>query len=236
MQQHKNDAHHQPPAGTHEFLVNAHRNDDRTTRIGLSIAVLAHLVFFAVNWPSIASSTPEPAVKKPRILVLRNIRYEEPPPPPEPEQRYVRPTYVPVPDPTPEEPEVLRDVAPVPANIDWDSLADPDDRALPAPPPPQPPTVVRVHVDVEPPRKIHSVDPVYTEAARHAGIEGAVILKLIIGADGRVQSIDVLRGLHLGLTEAAVTAARQWVFEPSTYNSRATAVEYILTVRFSLSR
>jgi TonB family protein len=63
-----------------------------------------------------------------------------------------------------------------------------------------------------------------------------VVLKLLIGTDGRVESVEVLRSLPLGLTESAVDAARQWVFEPSTYNGRATAVEYILTVRFSLAR
>jgi len=49
-----------------------------------------------------------------------------------------------------------------------------------------------------------------------------------------VESIEVLSGLGLGLTEAAVKAARQWVFEPSTYNGRPTSVQYILTVRFNL--
>ena len=44
----------------------------------------------------------------------------------------------------------------------------------------------------------------------------------------------MLRGLPLGLTDEAVRAARQWIFEPSTIGGRPVRVQYILTVRFSL--
>jgi len=229
-------ADHQPQLGTHEFLTSLHTDDATTTRIGLSIAVLVHVVFFVINWPSLASSTPEPVVKDPPIRVLVNYFPDEPPPIPEPQLLRPQTTSVPMPDETPHEPEIVRQVVLEQAEFDWENLADPDGRSLPAPPPPSPPSVVRVHVDVEPPRKIFSVDPEYTQAARHVGIEGAVVLKLIIGTDGRVESVDVLRPLPMGLTESAVAAARQWIFEPSMHNGRPTAVEYILTVRFSLAR
>ena len=65
--------------------------------------------------------------------------------------------------------------------------------------------------------------------------EGAVILSLTIGRNGRIEAIEVLRQLPFGLTESAVEAARQWVFEPSTVRGRPVRVQYILTVRFSLS-
>jgi hypothetical protein len=38
----------------------------------------------------------------------------------------------------------------------------------------------------------------------------------------------------LGLTEAAVEAARHWVFESSTFKGRPTPVQYVLTVNFAL--
>lgn len=88
---------------------------------------------------------------------------------------------------------------------------------------------------MQPPALVHEVEPRYTEPARRAHLEGAVILSLTIGRSGRVEEIEVLRGLALGLTEAAVTAARQWVFEPSTVRGEPVRVQYILTVRFSLS-
>ena len=46
---------------------------------------------------------------------------------------------------------------------------------------------------VEAPRKIADVAPVYPSAARIAHIEGIVILEVIIGASGRVESARVLR-------------------------------------------
>ena len=103
----------------------------------------------------------------------------------------------------------------------------------PAPDPP-PPLVVEVGRDITPPRRIHFVRPTYTEAARHTRLEGAVILELIIDKSGRVESITVLRGLGLGLTESAIAAARQWRFEPSLYGGRPVSVIYRLTVNFAV--
>ena len=104
------------------------------------------------------------------------------------------------------------------------------------PDPPDPPrTIVREGVEVDPPEVVHRVEPRYTEAARVGKIEGVVILDLIIDTDGRVESIQVLRDLPLGLTRSAVEAVKQWRFEASTYRGHPVAVQYVLTVRFSLT-
>jgi periplasmic protein TonB len=54
----------------------------------------------------------------------------------------------------------------------------------------------------------------YTEDARKAGLEGTVVLDLVAGEDGVVRSVDVVRGLDHGLTEAAVAAAKRCRFTP----------------------
>jgi protein TonB len=116
---------------------------------------------------------------------------------------------------------------------DWVSA---DGLDIPEPPPEvAEPVLPRVGPEITAPTRIVTVEPVYPEAARHARIEGVVVLSLIIGPSGTVDSIEVLRGLPMGLTEAAVEAASQWVFEPSTYRGRPTAVQYNLTVRFTLN-
>jgi TonB family protein len=74
----------------------------------------------------------------------------------------------------------------------------------------------------------------YPEAARRARIQGVVVLECIIGKDGIVQDVKVLRGLPLGLTESAVDAVNKWRFKPSTLNNKPVEVLYILTVRFNL--
>jgi len=57
--------------------------------------------------------------------------------------------------------------------------------------------------------------PRYTESARAHGIQGSVVVRVLVGEDGNVKSVRVIRGLPDGLTEAAVTAARETKFKPA---------------------
>jgi protein TonB len=84
------------------------------------------------------------------------------------------------------------------------------------------------------PKKLSTVSPIYPEAARRARIVGAVIIRTVISTSGEVVDHEVLRGLPLGLSEAAVNAIRQWTFEPAILNGRPVPVSYVLTVRFNL--
>lgn len=54
----------------------------------------------------------------------------------------------------------------------------------------------------------------YTDEARAAGIEGTVVLDLIVGADGRVSDIHIVTGLGHGLDQAAIAALRDCRFTP----------------------
>jgi protein TonB len=78
------------------------------------------------------------------------------------------------------------------------------------------------------------VDPIYPEAAQRAGLEGLVVLRATIDERGRVGDLQVLRGLGLGLDEAAVAAVRRWRFRPATRDGRPVKVLYILSVYFRL--
>ncbi len=88
--------------------------------------------------------------------------------------------------------------------------------------------------DIIKPTKTLHVDPQYTEIARKARIQGAVILRATIDQQGGITDVEVLRGLQMGLTEAAVAAVRQWKFTPATLNGRPVAVYFNLTVTFQL--
>jgi protein TonB len=48
----------------------------------------------------------------------------------------------------------------------------------------------------------------HTEEAKQAGVEGMVILKVLVGEDGRVRDVKIVQGLPHGLTEAAVRAVK----------------------------
>ncbi|MFN0123014.1 MAG: energy transducer TonB [Blastocatellia bacterium] len=58
----------------------------------------------------------------------------------------------------------------------------------------------------------------YTEEARVNKIQGTVSLEVIFGADGRIVSARVRRGLPDGLTETAIEAAKRIRFVPATRN------------------
>jgi len=54
----------------------------------------------------------------------------------------------------------------------------------------------------------------YTDEARTAGIEGTVVLDLVVGENGRVREVSVVSGLDHGLTAAAITAVKECRFSP----------------------
>lgn len=78
-----------------------------------------------------------------------------------------------------------------------------------------------------------NVDPVYPEDAQAAGIEGLVELDIVIGEDGRVIQILVVRSIP-ELDEAAIDAVSQWRFEPTLLNGEPVEVAMKVTINFTL--
>lgn len=87
---------------------------------------------------------------------------------------------------------------------------------------------------IEPPSLLREVTPDYTEQARRAGLEGEVLLELVVGPDGGVSDVRVLRPLGAGLDEQAVAAVRQWRFAPARRLGTAVAVIVEVAVEFRL--
>ena len=59
-------------------------------------------------------------------------------------------------------------------------------------------------------------NPSFTEQARAAKFSGSVALRLIVGEDGRASNITIVKGLGMGLDEAAINAVKRWRFQPAT--------------------
>jgi len=108
--------------------------------------------------------------------------------------------------------------------------------AVPRPPEPDQGPVV-VGGDVQAPQRLTDLVPIYTEPARKARIEGIVILQLTISKGGDVLDVKVLKGLPMGLTDAAVDAARRQKFKPAYRASSGKPVDclYTVTVQFRIS-
>jgi protein TonB len=92
---------------------------------------------------------------------------------------------------------------------------------------------VRVGGDIKEPKKIKHVAPVYPEIAMSAGVQGVVILELIIDPNGDVSDARVLRSIAL-LDQAALDAVMQWRFTPTLLNGNPVSVVMTVTVNFSL--
>jgi TonB family protein len=87
---------------------------------------------------------------------------------------------------------------------------------------------------VTPPSLQREVKPVYTEEGRRRGVEGDVMMEVVVRADGTVGSVKVVRGLGAGLDERAADAVRQWRFFPARRQGAAVDVLVEVAVEFRL--
>ncbi len=83
------------------------------------------------------------------------------------------------------------------------------------------------------PKKKKHVQPVYPREALAEGIRGIVILDLVIDTEGRVADIRIIRSIP-GLDEAALAAARQWVYNPVKVDGQLVSVRLTVPITFAL--
>lgn len=98
-------------------------------------------------------------------------------------------------------------------------------------PPPPPLQRVRVGGAIKQPQLTRSVPPVYPNAARLAGITGAVVIRAQVDKDGNVGSMKPVSGPEV-LQTAAMAALRQWKYSPAALDGTPIATEVTVTIRF----
>jgi TonB family protein len=76
--------------------------------------------------------------------------------------------------------------------------------------------------------------PNYTEAARGNKVQGVIRARILIGSDGLVKQVRIVRGLPDGLDEEAIRVAMMMRFQPAMKNSVAVAYWMTLDVEFNL--
>jgi TonB family protein len=77
--------------------------------------------------------------------------------------------------------------------------------------------------------------PDYPRRARRSNVEGKVVLRIILSADGSVgEEIEVLSGLPEGVTEAATAAARKIQFTPAEKDGRPVSQYVTVIYNFNL--
>ena len=75
--------------------------------------------------------------------------------------------------------------------------------------------------------------PIYPDLAREAGVDGTVMVQALVGKDGKVRDVRVVKSIPM-LDESAKAAVRQWVFKPALSNNKPVAVWVACPVKFSL--
>lgn len=80
---------------------------------------------------------------------------------------------------------------------------------------------------------VPSPESPYPLLGRQMKVQGAVLLKALIGADGFIRDLRVLSGPAI-LASAAREAARQWQFKPYLQNGQPVETQANITVNFTI--
>jgi len=76
----------------------------------------------------------------------------------------------------------------------------------------------------------------YTEEARRIGVQGLVVLKVLLSPHGEIDRIRVVRRLPYGLTESAIRAACDIKFKPAVKDNQQVAQWISMEYGFSLAK
>ncbi len=78
--------------------------------------------------------------------------------------------------------------------------------------------------------------PEYPPIAKQSGMEGQVIVKVLVGSDGKVDEVEVLQSSgYKELDEAASSTAKEWEFTKPTKDGEPVRVWVTIPFNFSLS-
>ncbi len=85
--------------------------------------------------------------------------------------------------------------------------------------------------EIQAPRLISYIPPAYPETAKAKGIQGTVVLSVVLNAEGRIASAKVLKSIP-ELDQAAIDAVMQWRYEPMMANGKPRGVVFTVSVEF----
>ena len=76
---------------------------------------------------------------------------------------------------------------------------------------------------------------VYPESAKEEGVQGKVIVKLIVDEKGKVSSTEVVQSVNEELDKAAMDAIKKTKFTPAMKDNKPVKCEIAIPVMFKLS-
>ena len=192
------------------------------------------------------------------VVPVMAISQAEPPPPPpkppEPPKPVEPPKTVPLTPPPKTVQPVLTPAPPVaspePPAVLSAPTAAPTAPAVPAaapasPPPPAPTPPPAAPAPPPPPAKVelpsskadylHNPPPDYPRMSKRLGEQGRVVVKVLIGEDGRAQKVELLTTSGFErLDKSAMEAAMRWRYVPGKRGGVAEAMWYQVPIQFTL--
>jgi len=109
--------------------------------------------------------------------------------------------------------------------------------APPAPPPapPAPPPPAKVELPSSKADYLHNPPPDYPRMSKRLGEQGKVVVKVLIGEDGRAQKVELLTSSGFErLDKSAMEAAMRWRYVPGKRGGVAEAMWYQVPIQFTL--
>jgi len=115
-------------------------------------------------------------------------------------------------------------------NVAAEGVASPATAAMPAPKP------VRVGGSVAQSNLVTKVQPLYPKAAKAAGVQGTVLLEMVVSKEGEPLDLRVLDSPSDDLTQSALEAVRQWRYKPTLLNGEPVEIVTDVVVNYTLSK
>ena len=196
----------------------------RIVRTGLGVFALIVGGAVALPEPSVHQAqrrAEQIVIQMDEIPETRQLR--RPPPPPRP--------AVPI---ETESEDVPDDVTIESTDLDFDDILD-----LPPPPPDfvdkglEEDEPIELWAVEEKPTITHMVPPEYPQVALKAGVQDVVLVRVLIGKDGKVREASIMRGKEM-FHASALEAVRQYIFSPALQNDKPVPVWMALPIRFRL--
>jgi protein TonB len=123
-----------------------------------------------------------------------------------------------------------------PAVEDKDTTTPPPPaRVAPTPAPPSETKTVRLTSEILVGKALSKPAPQYPTIAKTAGVQGPVVVQVLINEQGHVVNAKVMSG-HPLLQQAALQTAYKWKFSPTVLTGQPVMVTGVVTYNFVLNR
>ena len=87
----------------------------------------------------------------------------------------------------------------------------------------------------EPPRELSSTPLQFPEAARSARASGTLEVEIVIGRDGRVESVKINETPHPSISREAERTIPRWTFQPGKNKGIPVRIRALKRIKFKLN-